>query len=151
MKIQVKIDPSLEEDEITIMSATMSDAVMDTIAYLKEQAAKSTILSLMDEEHEYFIPSHRILFFETLGDRVMAHLDHQTLQTKLRLYELEQSLSKKFLRISKSAIVNIDHVYAIERKLSTNCVYFQNSDKIVYVSRRYFATLKQKLIERSAS
>lgn len=150
MKIQVKIDSDMSEDEVIITVAQMSDDVIKAINFLKEQSAKASVLTLLDDEQEYFVQCSKILFFETEQDTVIAHMDQQALQTKYRLYELEQLLPKSFVRISKSAIVNIDHIYSIERKLSSSCVFFDHSDKVVYVSRHYYQTLKQKLIERGS-
>lgn len=150
MKIKVEINPDMDEDEILITASQMSEHVIAAVNYLKEQSSKTSILTLTNQDQEYFIPCHRILFFETQEDVVVAHMDQQALETKYRLYELESLLPKSFVRISKSAIVNIDHIYSIERNISTSCVFFDHSDKVVYVSRRYFQPLKQKLIERGS-
>lgn len=51
-------------------------------------------------------------------------------------HELEEMLPGVFMRVSKSAILNVDRIFSIERKLSSaSVVQFQNSYKQVYASR----------------
>jgi DNA-binding LytR/AlgR family response regulator len=65
------------------------------------------------------------------------------------LYELEELLPGFFMRISKSAILNTNQVYAINRNLAASSVIeFRNTHKQVYVSRNYYKPLKNKLEEK---
>lgn len=53
------------------------------------------------------------------------------------------------MRVSKSTILNINHIYSITRNLtSSSIVEFQNTHKQVYVSRHYYKPLKFKLLEK---
>lgn len=53
------------------------------------------------------------------------------------------------MRVSKSTILNIKSIYAINRSVSTSCtVQFQKSYKQVYVSRHYYKPLRNRLEEK---
>ena len=151
MKIRLDIDQSIEEEEIVVKAKEFSEEVKLIYEQLNNKSFSSNnFLLLYDEEREYVISIKDILFFETELDNVYAHTINHTFLCKLRLYELEESLPISFMRISKSTIINVGHVYSIERKLSaTSLVQFNNCAKEVYVSRRYYKLLKEKLLERS--
>ena len=64
-------------------------------------------------------------------------------------YELEDMLGSDFLRISKSAIVNLNRIYAIRRNLAASSeISFQGTHKQIYVSRAYIKVLKERLEEK---
>lgn len=82
-------------------------------------------------------------------DGISAHTIQDMYRIKYRLYELEEMLPGYFLRISKSAILNTKKIFAIDRNLSSaSLVSFQGTHKKVYVSRRYYKPLKDRLEER---
>jgi len=90
------------------------------------------------------------LFFETGHDGVYAHTAADAFKTEFKLYELQEMLPEKFVRVSKSAIVNIVHILSISRNLaSSSLIRFQRSHKQIYVSRFYYKDLKHKLNERN--
>ena len=60
---------------------------------------------------------------------------------------LEDILSGKFMRISKSTIVNLSHVYALTQSISGCSIQFANTHKQVYVSRRYYKLLRERMKE----
>lgn len=53
------------------------------------------------------------------------------------------------MRVSKSTILNTNHIYSITRRISSSSkIEFQNTHKQVYVSRYYYKPLKIKLLEK---
>lgn len=51
------------------------------------------------------------------------------------------------MRISKSTIVNLSHVYALTQSISGCSIQFANTHKQVYVSRRYYKLLRERMKE----
>lgn len=98
---------------------------------------------------EYYLALEEILFFETDGDGINARTRDNIYQTKYKLYELEDLLPGCFMRISKSSIVNTNHIYSISRNLTASSVVaFAGTHKQVYVSRYYYKPLVNKLEEK---
>lgn len=148
MKIHLDIDESYEETEITIKCKKIDDQVLELQKYLKRNT--STITAFKDQT-EYYLDLHEILFFETDLKEVVAHTRNDAYHTDYRLYELEEILPTSYLRISKSAIVNTDKIFALTRSMSTCLIEFQDTIKHVYASRQYYKPLKLKLEERRTS
>ena len=145
MKITVEVDETLACPEITIRTPELNEH----IACLQRLLAQSTTtLAVFKNESEYYISLQDILFFETDDKTVMAHTVSERYETGLRLYELEERLPGSFLRISKSAIVNMDRIFSLTRHMSSCRIEFQDTPEHVYASRQYYKHLTEKLDER---
>ena len=109
-------------------------------------------ISFFKENTEYFVKLSAVLFFETDGREVHAHTAAEVYRTPRRLYELEKILPACFMRVSKSTILNLRQIYALDRTLSAACtVSSSNTHKQVFVSRRYYPALRHRLEERRSS
>ncbi|WP_289197375.1 LytTR family DNA-binding domain-containing protein [uncultured Dubosiella sp.] len=144
MKIHLDIDESYEDIEITIKCPQINEKVLAIESLFQR---KQTTFPMFKETTEYYIDLHDVLFFETDAKEVVAHTAGDIYHTDYRLYELETILPGMFLRISKSAIVNVEKIFALTRNMSTCLIEFQNTFKHVYASRQYYKPLKEKLEE----
>jgi len=103
---------------------------------------------LHKDDKEYYMPLESILFFETENKIIRAHTKNEMYETTYKLYELEELLPRYFMRISKSAIVNMNKVYSITKNIAaSSTVEFGDSHKKVYVSRNYYKMLVEKLAQ----
>lgn len=149
MKVKIEIEEALQEDEVVIRCSRLSEAVVSLQNYISEQNNGSRCLKLTDGETDFFVPMEKIYFFETEGRELQAHTADRIFSCGYRLYELEELLSGSFLRISKSTIVNLDHIYSITRNLAaSSLVEFAGSSKKTMVSRGYYRLLTERLRER---
>lgn len=148
MKIRIEVDEKIEEDEIIIRCRKLNDEVCNIQKSLSDMLSQKAQITFYKNNMEYYICLSEILFFETEATSISAHTVDNIYQVKYKLYELEEILPKNFMRVSKSTIVNIDYIYAIERNLtSSSIVEFQNTHKKIYVSRYYYKLVKLKLLE----
>ena len=150
MKFTFKNDDSLDEDELIITHNATGPLIDNLYQFLRDQSKENAPLSLYSQDKQYFIAMTDIIFFETQDNIVYAHTEDNAYESSYRLYELEEILSTSFIRISKSTICNTKKVLSISRYLnSSGVVKFQNTAKEVFVSRKYFQTLKQHLEKRT--
>ncbi|KRN11400.1 LytTR family DNA-binding domain-containing protein [Liquorilactobacillus mali] len=147
MKIRVEIDKEVKETEVVIRASEQTDDVKKLYEEILRKIINKRI-KLFQGATEFYINSSNILFFETDERIVNAHTRSDLFETHLRLYELENLLPQNFMRISKSAIINLDEVYTLTRSLTGNLIAFHESYKQVYVSRRYFKDVKKRLESR---
>lgn len=149
MKIRIELDELLQEEEVIIRCPILTEKVQKIQKILFETYNSSDKMILFKNETEYYLNLDDILFFETGIRGIEAHTIDDIFQTKFKLYELEELLPGFFMRISKSAILNTNQVYAINRNLAASSVIeFRNTHKQVYVSRNYYKPLKNKLEEK---
>lgn len=148
MKIKIEIDETAQEDEIIVKCRELNDNVRRIQQAVTEISDRNEIEFFKDGT-EYFLPVESVLFFETAGNLINAHTADDVFQVKFKLYELENILPGYFVRVSKSTILNIRHIYSIEKNItSSSLVRFSKTHKQVYVSRNYYRFLKQRLSER---
>ena len=150
VKIRIEVQSELKEDEVIIRCSEVDDTVRNIQRLIREQAAPGEGIVFYQGNREFYFPLGDVMFFETEGETVYAHTADDCFRVKHRLYELEGMLPGRFVRISKSAIINITHILAITRNLTASSrVEFRNSCKHIYASRHYYTALKERLQERS--
>lgn len=136
------------EDEIIIKCSEINSTIQK-IQEVVKQSSQKVNLTFYKENMEYYLSLKTILFFETSGSGINAHTTGEIYKVKNKLYELEEILPDNFARVSKSTIVNINHIHSIDKNItSSSLVQFNKSYKQVYVSRNYYKELRQKLGER---
>ena len=149
MKIKIEVDESINENEIIVRCKELNDEISQVQKALNEIVSKSNQIIFYKGDTEYFFSLDNILFFETEGNSINAHTATDVFIVKYKLYELEEVLPGHFVRISKSTIININHIFSISRNLTaSSLVEFNNTHKKVYVSRYYYKPLKIKLLEK---
>lgn len=150
MKIRLEVVEDISEDEIIIRCRQITGQIQKLQKMIAEASAEGVQLTLYKGNQEYYFPLKNILFFETGENYVFAHTKNDTFRIKYRLYELETVLPRSFVRISKSTIVNAGQILMVSRNLtSSSLIQFYKSHKQVYVSRRYYKSLSERLNERS--
>ena len=148
MKIRIEVESGLPENEVVIRCRELDSTVQKIQQYIA-QACQSANMIFYKDSAEYYLPLESILFFETSPNGIDAHTANDVFQTRHKLYELEELLPLCFIRISKSTILNVDHIYSIDRNLTSAArVQFTHSHKQVYVSRNYYKALKTRIEER---
>ena len=149
MKIRIDLDENATEEEIIIKCRSIDERIGKIQKYIKDISSQAPAIGFYKENQEYFFPVDKIIFFETDDEMVYAHTADDAYRVKFRLYELEEFLPKNFVRVSKSAILNVIHVYSVDRSVTaSSLITFFKSHKQVYVSRFYYKTLKLRLDER---
>lgn len=150
MKIRIEVVENLAEDEVLIRCGRVDDTIQKIHQYILEQSSSNSKFTFYKQNQEYYFPLDNVFFFETDGEYVYAHTADDAYRIKYRLYELETILPRNFVRASKSTIINSTQVFSISRNLTaSSLVKFINSHKQVYVSRRYYQDLRQRINERS--
>lgn len=145
LKVRVEKDASLTEPELIIRTPTETPMIEQLKTTLEKQLQHQQTITVWLKESQVYVPVDDILFLESADRHIIAHTIDDMYTTHDHLYELEQSLPKQFIRISKSAIVNVYQIRSITRSISTYLVTFQKTNKQVYASRRYYKTLKTHL------
>ena len=144
MKLRIEIDSNLEETEIVIKAAALTDEIADLQRLLQESKSPRLIFYIL--LFDFYLDFSEILFFETEGSKIYAHNQKDAYEVRLKLYELESILPRYFSRVSKSTIANIRQIYSVDKSFSgTSTISFYQTHKGVHVSRHYQSLLKENL------
>jgi len=135
--------------EAVIYCRKITPEVEELARQFSQGKSTSALPTFYKGEEQYYLALSEILFFETDGDKVIAHTEKDSYETRQRLYELDAILPGYFVRISRSTIASTLHIFSIQRGLTrVGLVSFRGSYKEVYVSRMYSNVLKEKMEER---
>ena len=144
MKVEVIIDESLNENKVTIYAKKHSKDI-ENIRDMLTDRLLDKIVAFYDKEIFILSFDEIIRIFAQDGD-VFVKTNNKSYKVRLTLTELEKRLDKKkFIRISRSEIVNIDYIKRLDLSfIGTIAVEFTN-DEVSYVSRRRLKDFKKIL------
>lgn len=144
MEVELRLEPGLEEPRLIICAGADTPELRDLAEQLRKLELAPVVL--WDGERSVSAPQSELLRFFTQGKGVSAQMAEGIYEVRLRLYELEERLDRRrFVRISNSEIINLDHVTAVDLSISgTICMTLDKTVK-VYVSRRYVRKIKETL------
>lgn len=149
MKIRIETEETISEPEIVIRCKELNEKVLDIQKEISDVVNSHEKMVLYKNGVEFYISINEILFYETDGNVIAAHTKDKVYHTKMRLYELEDMLPSYFMRISKSAVCNINKIYTLDKSITSVCtVQFYGTSKQVYVSRHYYKALRNRIEEK---
>ena len=144
MKVEVIIDESLDENKVTIYAKKYSKDI-ENIRDMLTDRLLDKIVAFYDKGIFILSFDEIIRVFAQNGD-VFVKTNNKSYKVRLTLTELEKRLDKKkFIRISRSEIVNLDYIKRLDLPfIGTIAVEFTN-DEVSYVSRRRLKDFKKIL------
>ena len=143
MKITIETPREGEEDEIIVRCASLNDRLMKLIAALKTE--ESPLTGYMDDKIVK-LATKDVFHFESVDNKVFAYTGKGVYEVRKKLYEIEKEyVDTEFLRISKSAVVNVAKIAYIRPLINGRFeAKLKNEEKII-INRQYVIELKKKL------
>ena len=144
VQVEVKLDKSVTEPKVIILTDRMTDEVHSLVQMLSESEPK--LIAGFREDTVTVLDEKDILRIYAANGKVYAVLPSGEYALRLRLYEVEERLKPQhFVRISNSEIINLKKVKSFDLSFTgTVCVILSDGTK-TYASRRYVAKLKEVL------
>lgn len=142
MKLELNIDEKVKETLVVVSANKIDKEVQNLINYIEYSSEyligivedKASIIDI-DEIIRVYIEDRKT-FVVTLKD---------TYVVKKKLYEVENMVTRNFVKISQSEISNIKFIKNLDfSNTGTIVIKYKNSD-ISYVSRRMIKEFKLKL------
>ena len=144
MQVKVKIEESIKETKVIIITPEMDTSVSDLIKRISED--RPQVIAGFSDDTVCLLDQGEIYRIYAQNGKVLCEALSGTWNLRLRLYELEERLDRRrFVRISNSEIINLYKVKNFDLNYAgTICVTMKNGD-ISYVSRRYVGKIKEVL------
>lgn len=141
MKCTVILDKTREEE--IIIYAHQKNELICEIERMAEGQAVQLVGYFMDELVK-LVPSE-VYCFTVENGKLYAICEDKKYLIKARLYNIEEMLDNKFIKINQSSIANIDKIQKFDASISgTLKVIFKNGHTD-YVSRRNIKNVKERL------
>lgn len=142
MKLELNIDEKVKETLVVVSANKIDKEVQNLINYIEYSSEyligivedKASIIDIGEIIRVYI--EDRKTFVVTLKDAYVV---------KKKLYEVENMVTRNFIKISQSEIANIKFIKNLDfSNTGTIVIKYKNSD-ISYVSRRMIKEFKLKL------
>lgn len=132
-----------QPEYIEIHCYRISDEVREIIAFVKSRQGQLTGTA---DERQYEIAVSDVFYIESVDNRNFIYTKDKVYETRQKLYELEEMLKeKRFLRVSKSTLLNLMKVSSIKPALNSRFTAVLFSGEQIVISRKYVPALKQTL------
>ncbi len=149
MKIQLKIDASFEEVEVTIQAPTYSEEVTQLMERLQTKPRR--VIEGYKDEQLFFIKLEDIYCVYAEDNRLYIQTDDAEYSVKYKMYELEKQYDSFFFRIHKSMLIQFDAISSIQVKSFGETIVILENGMEFPISRKYLKELKDTLIGRRKS
>lgn len=144
MQVEIKIDSSVTEPKVIILTDQMTEAVNEIVRKISETEPQMIAGFLNDTVK--ILDQDSILRIYAANGKVFAVTEAGEHLLRLRLYELEERLRRdSFVRISHSEIINLKKVRHFDLSFSGTICVSLSDGTVTYVSRRYVSKIKEVL------
>jgi len=144
MKLFVKEHCDVDETEVLIRCQKHDNEVENIITGIRN--ASKVIIGVKENGDSCQVPINGVMYFEAVDGCVFAYLEQAVMRVKSTLYELEDSYSNNhFVRISKSAIVNLRAIKVFKPGEGRRLLLELNNKEVLVVSKNYVGTLKMAI------
>ena len=132
-----------KKEYIKIGCHKVDSNVKEIVNFIKSRQGS---IDVKNGEMKYNIPIVDIFYVESVDDRTFIYLSGNCYETAHKLYELEEILNeRRFIRISKSVIVNLLKIECVKPALNGRYLCHLKNGEDVIISRKYVHEFKEKL------
>lgn len=141
MKLIIEEDNKQEECEIIIRCACMDERLEKLVAQIRSYTFS---IKGIKEGHMYVMTLTDIHYFESVDDQVYIYTQNDVYESDKKLYELEEQLrNTRFVRISKSCIVNVDALVHVRPLFDGKFIATTQKKEELVINRHYVKAFKE--------
>lgn len=146
MTVNIIENADVKEVKITIECCKVDDGILQLLNSIKKYEDRNKKLIGISNEETYCIDKKDILYFESVDRKTFCYTADGIYETAMKLYEIEEQFtSDDYMRISKSAIVNLNNIKSIRPDFGGRILATMENGEKIYISRQYVSVLKKKL------
>ena len=146
MKVECKIDPDYKEPYAVLYIKRMTHKIAEIISMLEREEPDALTLIAAKERKTFFLKAEEIALVRTEGREIICYdkMKNRYVLDK-PVYELEQILDSGFVRVSKSAIINIRQIDHVEAGFNGTMELVMKNGVTDFISRNYRKSFKERL------
>lgn len=146
MKVECKISADYREPYAVLHINKMTETVAEIISMLEKENTNALTLIATKDKKTYFIKPEDISLVRTEGREIVCYDKHKNRYLLDKpLYELENMLDMDFVRISKSAIANINQINHVEASFNGTMELVMKNGIKDYISRSFRKSFRERL------
>ena len=146
MHVEIKINPDISEVTAIIHAPKITPDLMALVETLEGAEDKASLLVAKSDDKVFLIEPEQAEIIRTDG-REIKLFDQKGKEYTLTkpLNKIRERFSKHFVRISKSAIVNINRVDHLSNSFNGTMYIVMKNGVSDYISRKYLTDFQNRL------
>ena len=137
----------LDEVQVLVQSQKKTKEVQEILDYLGAyDQGEVSVLPIKTSARIEMLKVDDLIYADVEGDSLILETSKGRILTNDRLYKFSQRLNNPdFVQVSKHALLNINHLEALEASFSGNMLAILTGKRKLDVSRRYLVNLEKRL------
>jgi DNA-binding LytR/AlgR family response regulator len=146
MEVEVKIVPDIAAPKVVIYAPKITPVLMTCIEFLESAGGNPSLLVAKKDDKMFVIEPEQVEIVRTEGsDLKLYNRDALEYIIPKTLHETHDLLGAGFVRISKSAIVNMSRVDHLSPSFNGTMYIVMKNGVSDYISRKYLGDFKKRL------
>jgi two-component system, LytTR family, response regulator LytT len=146
LKAEIRLSSDINEPYVIIHTRILTPEVEELAKRIGNENLTGNVLAVKRENLIYILEPNDVQIVRTEGDEIIAYdTAKKRFIVEKRLYEIETLLGLQFMRISKSAIVNIYKIDHVDVRFSGMMNVVMKNGINEYISRRHMGDFKKRL------
>ena len=144
MKVHLEVIPPDRPEEARLSLWQETETRYRLSALLEEEGYRREALLCRRGEERCPVPLHHIQLIQVEGGETVVYAGDGRYLCPLRLYEAEEQLDSRFVRISRFALVNLTQVLCYRPLLNGLMEITLRCGQKSYISRRYLKDVREQ-------
>jgi len=146
MKVDIKLDQSVSEPTAVIYASTLTPELVAAIEILEKLGTQPFLLTAKKDDKSFVLEPTQVDIIRTEGGIIKCYNQQgQDFIVTKPLHELLERLGNNFIRISKSAIININRIDHLSHSFNrTMCIVMKNGIND-YITKNYLKDIRNRL------
>lgn len=147
MKVELSLSDTIGEPYAVIHAPRMTPEIQTAIDFLAsvEKPAREAVLTVERNGRYYPLRLDQLDLVRVEQEQTAVYAGGERYLVRRRLYELEEQLKGRLLRISKSSLVNPECIESLEPTFSGLMQLNLKNGEKEYISRKYLRAFKAYL------
>lgn len=146
MKAEIRLSTDVNEPYVIIHAGKLTPEIEELAKRIENEKLTENVFAVKRENLIYILEPNEVQIVRTEGNEIVAYdTTKKRFIADKRLYEIETLLGHQFIRISKSAIVNIKKIDHVDVRFSGMMNVVMKNGINEYISRRHMGDFKRRL------
>ncbi|MCQ9209980.1 LytTR family DNA-binding domain-containing protein [Granulicatella seriolae] len=144
MRVEIRLSSDIDEPYAIIHTKELTEEIQQVVMLIENSQGK--ILTVKQNERLFILNISDVQLIRTEGKEVCVYdSSKQKFTSTKRLYEIEALLNNEFIRISKSAIVNLLKIDHVDTNIVGTLDVVTKNGCVESISRRYVQAFKTRV------
>lgn len=146
MKVEIKIDSDVREPIAVIHAPVLTPELVAVVEMLEKTGTQPFLLTAKKDDKSFVLEPSKVDIIRTEGGIVKCYNQlGQDFVVSKTLHELLERLGSNFIRISKSAIVNINRIDHLSSSFGRTMYIIMKNGVNDYITKNYLTDVRNRL------